>query len=151
LLTAAKEVMVPQKKRRSPQEKKSLSYSRDRRNSYGENDKSSRKNIARKKRRRHRAARRRQHQLLVSALGPADEDTQALAGERVMAPALGKSSWARKYPDEQLGLHVARKLKRRAGKDICAAQTEQARIAKVLRNTTIDLDTSYTISGPDDI
>jgi hypothetical protein len=31
--------------RRSPQEKKALSYAKDRRNDYGENDKSSRKNI----------------------------------------------------------------------------------------------------------
>lgn len=32
-------------KRRSPQEKKRLSYAKDRRNDYGENDKSSRKNV----------------------------------------------------------------------------------------------------------
>lgn len=37
-------------RRRSPQEKKALSYARDRRNVYGENDKSSRKNIRRNKR-----------------------------------------------------------------------------------------------------
>jgi hypothetical protein len=36
--------------RRSPQEKKALSYAKDRRNVYGENDKSSRKNIRRNKR-----------------------------------------------------------------------------------------------------
>ena len=34
-------------KRKSPQEKKALSYAKDRRNTYGENDKSSRKNIPR--------------------------------------------------------------------------------------------------------
>ncbi len=33
--------------RRTPQEKKALSYVKDRRNDYGENDKSSRKNIRR--------------------------------------------------------------------------------------------------------
>ncbi len=32
--------------RRTPQEKKELSYERDRRNTYGENDKASRKNPA---------------------------------------------------------------------------------------------------------
>jgi hypothetical protein len=143
--------MVPAKKRRSPQEKKSLSYSRDRRNCSRENDKSSRKNIARGKRRRLRAARRIQHQLLASAVGPVDEDTQALAGERAVTPVRGKSSWWRKSPDEQLGLHVARALKRRADMDISVAEIEQARIAKVLRNTTIDLATSYPVSVPDDI
>jgi hypothetical protein len=142
---------VPAKKRRSPQEKKSLSYSRDRRNCYGENDKSSRKNIARKKRRGSRAARRRETQLLASGLGRVDENTQALAGEHAMTPALGKNSCGRKWPDRQLGLHVARALKRRADRDVSAAPTEQARIAKVLRNTRIDLATSNPISGPDDI
>ncbi|WP_194828528.1 hypothetical protein [Nocardia sp. XZ_19_231] len=46
-------------RRRSPQEKKSLSYAKDRRNGYGENDKSSRKNIPRNKRIRNRVDRRR--------------------------------------------------------------------------------------------
>lgn len=146
---------MPAKKRRSPQEKKRLSYSRDRRNSYGENDKGSRKNISRKKRRRHRAARRRDHQLLARALGPVDTGTgdagsQALAGERVMIPAHGKDSWGRKWPDEQLGHHVARALKRRADKDISAAATERVRIAKVLRNTAVDLATGYSMSIPGD-
>ena len=58
------------KKRRSPAEKKRLSYSRDRRNYYGENDKSSRKNIARHKRHRNRAGRRRVHQQLEAVAGP---------------------------------------------------------------------------------
>lgn len=43
---------------RSPQEKKALSYLRDRRNVYCENDKASRKNIPRAKARSHRAVRR---------------------------------------------------------------------------------------------
>jgi hypothetical protein len=141
LPAVATEVMVPAKKRRSPQEKKSLSYSRDRRNDC-EYPKRSRRNIPRFKRRRHRAARRGQHQLLASTLATVDQDTQALVGERVMTPAPGKDFWARKWPDTQLGLQLARKLKRRADKDISAAQTEQARIAKVLRNTTIDPATS---------
>lgn len=40
---------MPNKKKRSPQEKKKLSLQKDRRNDYGENDKSSRKNIPRSK------------------------------------------------------------------------------------------------------
>ena len=66
-------------KRRSPQEKKRLSYTKDRRNNYGENDKSSRTSIAHHKRRRHRTERHHAHQQLSTALGPVDE----LVEERV--------------------------------------------------------------------
>jgi hypothetical protein len=129
---------VPAKKRRSPQEKKHLSYTRDRRNRYGENDKSSRQSIARRKRLRHRASRHHERQLLAAALGPVGEDTAALVQERVTRPRHGERGdrW-RKVPDQQLGLHVAATLKRRADTGMSAAETEQARIAKVLRNTDI--------------
>jgi hypothetical protein len=43
--------------RKSPQVKKALNYAKDRRNDYGENDKSSRKNIRRNKRTPNRADR----------------------------------------------------------------------------------------------
>jgi hypothetical protein len=122
-------------KRRSPQEKKGLSYSKDRRNWYGENDKSSRKNIARNKRNRHRSERHRQQQL-AAALGPVDEVVETGVDER-LARARRGSRW-RKFPDAQLGLYVAGKLAKRVDKGISAARTEQARIEKVLRNTEID-------------
>ena len=51
----------------SPQEKKVRSYQRDRRNSYGENDKSSRKNIPRSKARAERSYRSRVKQALRSS------------------------------------------------------------------------------------
>ncbi len=124
------------RKRRSPQEKKRLSYSRDRRNWYGENDKSSRKNIARNKRNRHRSERHRAQQQLFAALGTVDESVEADLGERLTRARRG-SRW-RKFPDAQLGLYVAAKLAARAGKGISSAQTEQARIAKVRRSTKAD-------------
>lgn len=135
---------MPAKKRRSPQEKKHLSYTRDRRNRYGENDKSSRKSIPRHKRIQQRASRHRQRQLLAAALGPLDEDAAALVQDRVTRRRHGerKDGW-RKRPDEQLGLHVAATLKRRADKGISAAETEQARIVKVLRNTDIHRSELY--------
>jgi hypothetical protein len=71
------------KKRRSPQEKKRLSYSKDRRNWYGENDKSSRKNIPRSKRIRHRSERHGQQQQLSAALGAVDESVEAVLAERL--------------------------------------------------------------------
>jgi hypothetical protein len=55
--------------RRSPQETKALSYAKDRRNDYGENDKSSRKNIRRNKRIPNRADRHRERQVLAAATG----------------------------------------------------------------------------------
>jgi hypothetical protein len=124
------------RKRRSPQEKKGLSYSKDRRNWYGENDKSSRKNIARNKRNRHRSERHRGQQELAAALGPVDEVVETGVDERVTRARRG-SRW-RKLPDTQLGLYVAGTLARRVDKGISAARTERARIEKVRRNTEID-------------
>lgn len=83
------------KKRRSPQEKKRLSYSKDRRNTYGWNDKTSHKNIARNKRNRHRSERHREQQQRSAALGPADEvlEPVSMSASRVLrAPAGGASS-----------------------------------------------------------
>jgi hypothetical protein len=137
LLDAVEEVAVPAKKRRSPQEEKHLSYSRDRRNSYGENDKGSRRIIALRKRARHRAERRRESALLSAAVGPVDEDVEALVDDRVTGRPRRAGRW-RKSPDTQLGLHVAYGLKRRADKANSDPETERARIEKVLRNTDID-------------
>jgi hypothetical protein len=124
------------KKRLSPQEKKLLSYSKDRRNFYGENDKSSRKNIARNKRNRHRSERQRGQQQLSGALGMVDEGVETDLDDRLTRTRRG-SRW-RKSPDEQLGLYVASRLKRRMDKGVSAAHTEQARIEKVRRNTRVD-------------
>ena len=124
------------KRRRSPQEKKRLSYSKDRRNWYGENDKSSRKNIARNKRNRHRSERHREQQQLAAALGPVDEAVEAGLDERLTC-ARRADRW-RKHPDTQLGVYVAGALAARVQKGSSAAHTEQARIEKVRRNTKVD-------------
>jgi len=113
-----------------------LSYSKDRRNWYGENDKSSRKNIARNKRNRHRAERHREQQQLSAALGPVDEAVEAGLDERLTRARRG-DRW-RKYPDTQLGVYVAGALAARVEKGISAAHTERARIEKVRRNTNVD-------------
>ncbi len=130
----------------TPQEKKRLSYERDRRNTYGENDKSSRKNIARGKRRAVRSARRSVSVALVDmrgnvdALGvvtvssdpdrynvvdggPADTVGPRIAGRR---PAR-----FRKWRDEPLGDVVADQLGRRAGADPAGAGSADARIRRV--------------------
>ncbi|MEV4251187.1 hypothetical protein AB0J63_48340 [Streptosporangium canum] len=97
-------------KRRSPQEKKRLSYAKDWRNDYGENDKSSRKNIPRSKRTPHRANRRRASQVLDAATGVVDEAAEETAEERLMAKR--PKSW-RKSRDAPLGEIVQHTLKRR--------------------------------------
>lgn len=116
-------------RRRSPQEKKRLSYAKDRRNRYGENDKSSRKNIPRAKRRRLRAERHRTHQALAVAVGAIDDRGGTLAEDRLARAPQG-THW-RKAPDTPLGMQVAAALDRRVRLGISAPATAQARIAKV--------------------
>lgn len=128
------------KKRRSPQEKKRLSYSKDRRNWYGENDKSSRKTIPRSKRIRHRSERHSQQQQLSVALGSVDESVEAVLAER-LAKTRRSNRW-RKFPDTQLGVYVAGKLAARVDKGISASEKAQARIKKVRRSTRVDASQS---------
>jgi hypothetical protein len=116
--------------RRSPQEKKRLSYLKDGRNNYGENDKSSRRSIRTRKRSVNSANRRREHLVLAEYRGSsvpseADQVEQALHRRRL-------KSW-RKFPDAPLGAVVIGSLKQRvkAGSDDAARAGE--RIGKVRR------------------
>jgi hypothetical protein len=87
--------------RRSPAEKKQLSYERDRRNVYGENDKASRKSIPLRKRLRARADRKRASQALTPGVIPDRiEDGDHLDAE--LLPKRDPRQW-RKQPDETLG------------------------------------------------
>lgn len=91
---------------KTPQEKKGLSLEKDRRNSYGENDKASRKNIPRAKARVNRANRRADSVALSGASGvPAgaidDAVQDVVEGRR-------RKVW-RKVPDEALGLKLVRR------------------------------------------
>lgn len=97
--------------RRSPQEKKALSYARDRRNCYGENDKSSRKGIPLRKRRRNRVERRREV-VLVGAVGRVDLAVAEQCEVELLSE--GRPSRWRKWPDLPLGEVVEFKLRRRA-------------------------------------
>ncbi|MEU6674176.1 hypothetical protein [Streptomyces sp. NPDC046925] len=102
-------------RRMSPQEKKRLSYRRDRRNVYGENDKSSRKSIRRNKRATKSANRRLERLALAQGAclrGIADADAGADVIERGLARRWPKS-W-KKFPDAPLGEVVANALERRA-------------------------------------
>lgn len=97
-------------RRRSPQEKKLLSYEKDRRNNYGENDKSSRKNIARNKRRQVRVPRRRASEALAVTRGGLDLDSCAQAQERIEGRGPTERHVWSKWPDATLAQNVLWKL-----------------------------------------
>jgi hypothetical protein len=96
--------------RRTPQEKKALSYVKDRRNAYGENDKSSRKAIPFRKRWVNKTNRHAYNQVLQLAEGRRDEFVESVVDDRVHGRR--RKRWA-KWPDESLGERLAR---RRSGR-----------------------------------
>jgi hypothetical protein len=98
-------------KARSPQEKKALSYGRDGRNAYGQNDKASRKLVPLRKAQESRRDRHEIGQALhvLPRLGEAAAElAESLA--RQDTPRVG--GW-RKGPDVSLGEHVGRRLEAR--------------------------------------
>lgn len=97
--------------RKTPQEKKQLSYLRDRRNNYGENEKSSRKSIRRNKRACNSANRRRERLVLSEIEGRSTSVGAEQVEERLTAKR--PKSW-RKFPDAPLGRIVVGSLELRA-------------------------------------
>ena len=96
--------------RKTPQEKKELSYAKDRRNAYGENDKSSRKNIPLRKRLVNRANRHSAQRALSEAVGVTDSASEEAAEQKVASKR--PKSW-RKQPDIPLTEHLERKSRRK--------------------------------------
>ena len=97
--------------KRTPQEKKRLSYARDRRNVYGEAPHAARKNIPLRKAVRNRANRHyASQQLTYEGVGFDEELADAIESRvRQKAPL----EWE-KWPDAPLGEVVARKYRNRA-------------------------------------
>jgi hypothetical protein len=95
--------------RRSPQKKKALSYEKDRRSIYGENDKSSRKNIPLRKRLANKANRHAMQQQLHEAEGLVDLDR----ADQAEVPRRRPKVW-RKRPDIPLGVYLDRPASTRA-------------------------------------
>ena len=95
---------------KSPQQKKRLSLKHDRRNTYGENSKSSRKNIARAKRRSHKLERKALSEPLQSLTGQFDEarttEAELLAVSRF---SRAKRKAFKKNPDTPLGAVIKHK------------------------------------------
>ncbi|MFO1109249.1 MAG: hypothetical protein U1E61_08710 [Bradyrhizobium sp.] len=102
---------------KTPQQKKRLSYQHDRRNTYGENQKSSRKNIPRSKQLSHQDERRSVRQALLAAQGDVAEEVADEAQSQVLRRGRMKKLEAfRKSPDSPLGEVVKRRLRRRRAK-----------------------------------
>ncbi|HEX8240285.1 MAG TPA: hypothetical protein VF574_11150 [Allosphingosinicella sp.] len=109
------------KQPRPPREKKALSYARDRRNGYRENDKSSRKAIPLRKARENREDRRKANQAMA-ILPRADEPTADLVESSARQDVYRVGGWT-KSPDVPLGKAVAAAIEargRRAGRKALA-------------------------------
>jgi hypothetical protein len=97
--------------KRTPQEKKRLSYARDRRNVYGEAPHAARKNIPLKKALRNRANRHYANQQLMYEGVGFDEELADAIESRIKRKA--PHEWE-KFPDAPLGEVVPRKSRNRA-------------------------------------
>jgi hypothetical protein len=95
---------------KTPQEKKSLSYEKDRRNTFGENSKASRKGIPLSKARANRAERHSQDRKLSETLKV--DDVKQLAEVKNQVRATKPKIW-RKSADLPLGEVLARRLLRK--------------------------------------
>ena len=98
------------KRRRDPKEKKALSYAKDRRNTYRENSKASRKGVPARKRSIVKAQRRHAHQSL--AVVSSDTSAEQWVTNEVKAADKPLGRW-RKSPDKPLGEVIKNKLVRR--------------------------------------
>ncbi|MFJ5234191.1 hypothetical protein ACIQBJ_30335 [Kitasatospora sp. NPDC088391] len=116
-------------RRKTPQEKKRLSYLKDRRNAYGENDKSSRRNIARSRRADHHTVRNRARLALVRVRASEGQ----LDDSEVLFTRRSTGRW-RKAPDTPLAEVVAARLERRVALGIDAPERNAARLARVRRH-----------------
>lgn len=127
-------------KLKSPQEKKALSYDRDRRNTYGENDKGSRESIRKRKAGVNRVYRRKVNEVLEQ-VGP-DIDVDAADVADGDAKNIRRPFW-KKAPDEPLGVVVKRKIKRRedhAGKGKTARKAITEFLSKLEIETELETD-----------
>lgn len=97
-------------KRKTPQEKKALSYARDCRNTYGENDKSARKNIPLRKAKVNRGYRKKINQVLQQLSRDVDFEKAELIESSTRS--IKREDW-KKSADEPLGRVVERNLGRR--------------------------------------
>jgi hypothetical protein len=99
-------------KLKSPQEKKTVSLKRDRRNTYGESPQASRKGIRRGKQRSHMVERRAVSEILGRVRERPEESDEAdfVAKKNIF---VRKRKAFKKRPDSPLGIVIERKLAKR--------------------------------------
>ncbi len=97
--------------RKSPTEKKALSYAKDCRNSFGENDKASRKAIPARKAKESRKVRRNANKALAG-LGQLDEGAASLIESSLRNDVERVGGW-KKSPDMPLGEMIKQKSEQR--------------------------------------
>ena len=119
---------------KTPQQKKHDSYSKDRRNAYGESSKGSRKSIRRRKRYPNRANRRDAATLLAIAQGTAETDF--LEGVESKIQGKRRKRW-QKSADVPLRTWVEGRLQRRAKLGIDDPSTVETRVRRVRRSSKL--------------
>ena len=122
--------------RRTPQEKKALSYAKDRRNSYGENDKASRKAIPKRKAEVNRSYRRKIEGAMNEILST--NDPEAMLEIADDASSIRRRDW-KKAPDAPLGEVVEKKLKNRELHD-GQGKTARKSAQTFIENLEIDVE-----------
>jgi hypothetical protein len=107
---------------KNPEQKKRLSLERDRRNLFGENSKSSRRNIARSKQLRQMNERRGIAQVLGRLTGQVGDDVASNAELQVkLAITDSNNRGFQKHPDKPLREVIERKLAKRRDKGMLRA------------------------------
>ncbi|MXO95259.1 hypothetical protein GRI34_02350 [Erythrobacter aquimaris] len=106
---------MPEKRRLSPADKKALSYAKDRRNSYGENDKAARKAIPARKAGENRKNRRKAGQAL-DAYESLDGGSADLMESSLTHDIERVGGW-KKCPDQPLRDHISQQDYRRDFRD----------------------------------
>ncbi|PSL00740.1 hypothetical protein CLV63_101214 [Murinocardiopsis flavida] len=120
--------------RRTPQEKKRLSYAKDTRDAYYANAKASRRRKPLKKRHAAKTDRGRARQILGSANGPVDPAAAESAETRLAhRPPAALHSANRLWPDQPLGPLLRWRLRDRAERGMLDPETAAARIARLDR------------------
>jgi hypothetical protein len=111
---------------RTPQEKKALSYANDGRNTYGENDKSSRKAIPARKAAESRNVRRKAGQALrtVERL----DDAKAATIESSLRHDTDRVGGWTKAPDAPLGEFLELQARRRSWQGLTPNRTSEAEV-----------------------
>ena len=112
---------------RPPAEKKALSYAKDRRNSYGENDKASRKAIPKRKAIESRRVRHETKQV-VTQIPELDEGVADVVESSVRQDISRVGGW-KKAPDQPLRDHIDLQQERavkRTGRRVAARRSEDA-------------------------